>query len=211
MIADGRAGNIGLRQAPIVIPIGLGDYNKHMPATAILTSEQYLSLPEEFDQNGNRIKDELIGGEIVKMAPSWQRHDRIKNRISRLINRYLDQNPQLDLESLVEMGAEVGNRDVFVPDVSLVKLSRCSEKERIFRGSPDLAIEVVSPSDTTKKLKAKVSSYLQGGSSTVWVVFPESRSVTIYSGDSTRELNGDQTITDPLLPEFFLPVSDFFA
>jgi hypothetical protein len=40
-----------------------------MPATAILTSEQYLALPEEFDQNGNRIKDELSGGEVVKMPP----------------------------------------------------------------------------------------------------------------------------------------------
>jgi len=38
-----------------------------MPATALVTSEQYLALPDQFDQNGNRIKDELIGGEIVQM------------------------------------------------------------------------------------------------------------------------------------------------
>ena len=64
-----------------------------MPATALLTSEQYLSLPEEFDQNGNRIKDELIGGEVVKMAPPSRVHDWIKNRINRLLSRYLDANP----------------------------------------------------------------------------------------------------------------------
>jgi Uma2 family endonuclease len=61
-----------------------------MPATAILTSKQYLSLPEAFDQNGNRIKDELIGGEVVKMPPASHRHDRIKNRIKRLLDRHLD-------------------------------------------------------------------------------------------------------------------------
>jgi Uma2 family endonuclease len=83
------------------------------------------------------------------------------------------------MESLVEMGAEVSQRDVFVPDVSLVRLGRYSE-ERIFRGAPDLAVEVVSPSDTVTRLKAKVDTYLQGGSNTVWVVFPESCSVTIY-------------------------------
>jgi len=181
-----------------------------MPATAILTSEQYLSLPDEFDQNGNRIKDELIGGEVVKMPPPSHRHDRIKNRIKRLLDRHLDRNPHLAMESLVEMGAEVSKRDVFVPDVSLVKLDRCPEEERVFRGAPDLAIEVVSPSDTIKRLKAKVDSYLQGGSNTVWVVFPESLSVTIYSNNSVRELKGDQTIEDPVFPGFSTPVSAFF-
>jgi Uma2 family endonuclease len=180
-----------------------------MPATAILTSEQYLSLPEEFDQNGNRIKDELIGGEVVKMPPASQKYDRIKNRINRILNRHLDKCPELAMESLVEMGTEVSRRDVFVPEVSLVKLDRCSEEERIFRGAPELAIEVVSPSDTTKRLKAKVDTYLRGGSSTVSVVFPDSRSVTIYSG-SNRELQGDQTVEDPVIPGFSTPVSAFF-
>jgi Uma2 family endonuclease len=181
-----------------------------MPATALLTSEQYLALPDEFDQNGNRIKDELIAGEVVKMPPPSQKHDRIKNQINRLLIRYLDRNPDLALESLVEMGAEVSQRDVFVPDVSLVKLERCSD-ERIFRGSPELAIEVVSPSDTGTRLKAKVHTYLRGGANTVWVVFPESRSVTIYSGDTVRELTGDQMIEDLLLPRFSTPVSSFFV
>jgi Uma2 family endonuclease len=180
-----------------------------MPATALLTSEQYLALPEEFDQNGNRIKDELIGGEVVKMPPASLRLDRIKNRINRILIRHLDRHPELAMESLVEMGTEVGRRDVFVPDVSLVKLDRYSD-ERIFRGAPDLAIEVVSPSDTTKRLKVKVDTYLQGGSSTVWVVFPDSRSVMIYSGDSVRELKSDQIIDDPLLPGFSTPVSALF-
>jgi Uma2 family endonuclease len=181
-----------------------------MPATALLTSEQYLALPDEFDQHGNRIKDELIGGEIVKMPPASHRHDRIKNRIKRLLDRHLDRNPHLTMESLVEMGAEVSKRDVFVPDVSLVRLDRCPEEERVFRGGPDLAIEVVSPSDTIKRLKAKVDTYLRGGSSTVWVVFPESRSVTIFCGDTVRELAGDQVIEDPLIPGFSTPVSSFF-
>jgi len=180
-----------------------------MPATALLTSAQYLSLPEEFDQNGNRIKDELIAGEIVKMPSPSQKHDRIKNQINRLFNRHLDRNPELAVESLVEMGVEVSQRDVFVPDVSLVKVDRYSD-ERIFRGSPELAIEVVSPSDTAARLKVKVDTYLEGGANAVWVVFPESRSVTIYSGDSVRELTGDQTIEDPLLPGFSALVSSFF-
>ena len=64
-----------------------------MAATTLLTSDQFLALPEEFDQHGNRIKDELIGGEIVKMPPASLTHDLIKNRINELLIRYLDANP----------------------------------------------------------------------------------------------------------------------
>ncbi len=181
-----------------------------MPDTALLTSEQYLALPEEFDQNGNRIKDELIGGEIVKMPPPSRWHDLIKNRINRLLILCLSANPQVHLESLVEMGAEVSKHDTFVPVVSVVKIDRLGGEDRIFRGAPDLAIEVVSPRDTATHLKSKVDAYLRGDSRTVWVVYPDSRSVMVHSGDTARELKADQKIEDQLLPGFSTPVSSFF-
>ena len=60
-----------------------------MAATTLLTSQQFLALPEEFDQNGNRIKEELIGGEVVKVPPASLLHDLIKNRIQELLMDYL--------------------------------------------------------------------------------------------------------------------------
>src|SRR5579864_4869398 len=104
-----------------------------MPATALLTSEQYLALPDEFDRNGNRIKDELIAGEIVRMPPASRIHDRIKNRINRILVRYLDAHPKVRLDTLVEIGTEVSKQDVFVPDVSVMSLQRLSGDERVFQ------------------------------------------------------------------------------
>jgi Uma2 family endonuclease len=181
-----------------------------MAATTLLTSDQFLAMPEEFDQYGNRIKDELIGGEVVKMPPASLTHDLIKNRINRLLIRYLDANPTIGLESLVEIGARVGQLDAFIPDVSVVSRDRLATEGRIFQGAPDLAIEVVSPSDTIKHLKRKVHVYLVGGCKSVWVVYPEARSVMVHTSDSVRELKGDQPITDPLLPGFSTPVAAFF-
>ena len=181
-----------------------------MPATALVTSEQFLALPEEYDKNGNRIKDELIGGEIVRMPPPSSRHDRIKNRINRLLIRFLDANPHLGLDSLVEIAAEVSTHDALVPDVSLFQQNRLSEEGRIQRGAPDIAIEVVSPRDTAAHLKRKVDAYLEGGSKAVWVVFPDSLSVMVHTADSVRELKSNQQIEDPLLPGFSTPVSAFF-
>ena len=182
-----------------------------MPATALVTSEQYLALPDQFDQNGNRIKDELIGGEIVPMPPASRAHDRLKNRISKIITRFLDENERLGLEANVEMGTKVSRYDTFVPDVSITRVSRLSgDDARILQGPPEIAMEIVSPSDTASHLKAKVEAYLTNGSSSVWVIFPELKSVEVHRPGSMHELKGDDRIDDPLLPGFSVPVSAFF-
>jgi len=182
-----------------------------MPATALVTSEQYLALPDQFDQHGNRIKDELIGGEIVKMPPSSHQHDRLKNRISRILETFLEQNEALGLESNAEIGTRVGRLDTYIPDVSVTRIARFEEDSRILQGPPDLAIEIVSPSDTVSHLKTKVDAYLANGSQSVWVFFPESKSVVVYRPGYMHELKADENLDDPVLPGFSLPVSVFFT
>lgn len=181
-----------------------------MAATSLLTSDQFLALPEEFDPNGNRIKIELIGGEVVHVPPASLLHDLIKNKIHELLLDFLRANPQLGLRSLVEIGAQVSGADAFIPDVCVVKRSSLSRDARIFQGSPEIAIEVVSPSDTAIHLKQKVHAYLKGGAKSVWVIYPEERSVEVYCEGLMHELTADQSITDPLLPGFSAPVSAFF-
>jgi Uma2 family endonuclease len=181
-----------------------------MAATTLLTSDQFLALPEEFDQHGNRIKDELIGGEVVKMPPASLPHDLIKNEINEILIEYLRANPRLGLKTLVETGAQVSNFDAFIPDVSVVTRGRLIGEARIFRGAQEIAIELVSPSDTAKHLKRKVDAYLEGGSKAVWIVYPEARSVMVHTAESVRELKSSQAILDPLLPGFSCPVAAFF-
>jgi Uma2 family endonuclease len=181
-----------------------------MAATTLLTSDQFLALPEELDQHGNRIKDELIGGEVVKMPPASLPHDLIKNEINELLIGYLRANPHLGLKTLVETGAQVSNLDAFIPDVSVVTRGRLIGEARIFQGAPEIAIEVVSPSDTAKHLKRKVDAYLEGGARSVWVVYPDARSVMVHAADSVRELKANLAIQDPLLPGFSAPVAAFF-
>jgi Uma2 family endonuclease len=177
--------------------------------TALLSSEQYLALPDEFDKSGNRIKDELIGGEVVKMSPPLRGHDLIKNKINQAILLHLAARHS-QWSSLVAIGYEVSSRDTFVPDVSVIEKYRLGEG-RIIRGAPDLAIEVVAPTDTASHLKSKVDTYLQNGAQTVWVVFPDSRSVMVQTLESVCELKADQKIEDELLPGFSAAVSEFFS
>lgn len=181
-----------------------------MAATTLLTSDQFLALPDEFDEHGNRIKDELIGGEVVKPPPASKLHDLVKNRINELLLEFLVARRQLGLKTLVEFGAQVSDLDTFIPDVSVVQRSRLETPGRIFQKSPDIAIEVVSSTDTARHLKRKVKAYLENGAASVWIVYPEDQSVMIHTATSVRELKNDDAITDPFLPDFSCPVSDFF-
>ena len=182
-----------------------------MPATALLTSEQYLALPDEFDKSGNRVKDELIGGEVVKVPPPSQLHNLVKINIIGVLVQYERAQRKLAVKVLAEMAFIVTSHDTFVPDASVILKSRLNpRKHKYITGAPELAIEVVSPTDKATQLKSKVDTYLSGGSQTVLVVFPDARSVMVHTADSVRELNADQKIDDPLLPGFSTPVSAFF-
>jgi Uma2 family endonuclease len=182
-----------------------------MQAAGLLTSDEFLALPMEYDASGNRVKDELVRGEVITTPTSSKCHDVIKNNIGEALTRYLRSNPQLGLRSLIEIAWRVSDYDTLVPDVSVLNAEQLADEEsRILIGAPEIAIEVVSPSDTASYIKNKVGAYLAAGAYRVWVVFPEDRSVIIYTTDYYRELKLDQHIDDPLLPGFSTSVSSFF-
>ena len=80
------------------------------------------------------------------------------------------------------------------------------------RGSPDIAVEVLSPSDTSSGIQQKVLDYLEAGGARVWVVDPQADTVTVYRADgSAALLRGTDTLRDEaLLPGFALPLSQLF-
>jgi Uma2 family endonuclease len=182
-----------------------------MVTSALLTTEAYLAQPEQYDRDGNRIKDELIAGEIVLVAPPSRQHDLLKTRVGKAFTLFLAANPQLGLESCTEVAYAVSRQNVLVPDVSLIAERRFLESgSRIIDGAPDLAVEVVSPSDTAAHMKAKVSAYLTNGSKSVWVFYPNDKSVVIHSTHGSREVKDGDILEDEILPGFSEPVARFF-
>jgi Uma2 family endonuclease len=105
----------------------------------------------------------------------------------------------------------VSPSSVFVPDIAVLPISRLNPREQIYlRGAPDLAIEVITPTDLELHLQRKVDSYLTYGSTSVWIVYPEAKSVMVYRADGITNLKATQFISDPLLPDLLAPVSTFF-
>lgn len=181
-----------------------------MAATSLLTSEQFLALPEEYDEHGNPIYRELIRGEMFPRPHAAQRHDTIRSNILEIVIPYLLQNKQLSLKAFPDSQYRVTSDDTFIPDASILAISRLTAGETYVSGAPEIAIEVVFPSESAAHLKVKTDAYLANGAHSVWIVFPEVRSVMVYTPDSIREFKAGQSITDPHLPGFSSPVSAFF-
>ena len=104
---------------------------------------------------------------------------------------------------------------VRIPDVSFVARANMPG-DRLpsgyFRGGPDLAVEVVSPSDKAGELAVKIADYLAAGTQQVWIVEPTTRTVAVYRpGGAARVYGADDTLDGgDLLPGLALPVGDLF-
>lgn len=182
-----------------------------MAAVTLLTVAEFLNRPDRFDASGNLIREELLGGEIIGMAaPDW-RHDRVKNKIGKALILHLNEHPELGLEAVIEYAFQVSPSDLLTPDVSVLYAERFrSFQSRLIEGAPEIAIEVVSPTDTAIDIKKKVDAYLANGAASVWVFFAD-QSVIVHTITQLRQIRADQALEDPLLAGFSIPVSQFFA
>ncbi|MCI0641713.1 MAG: Uma2 family endonuclease [Gemmataceae bacterium] len=80
-------------------------------------------------------------------------------------------------------------------------------------GYPDLAVEVVSPSNTFAELEEKVLEYFEAGVRLVWIIVPRSRRIYVYSSPTNVLIlqEQDELSGDPVLPGFRLKVADLFS
>lgn len=106
-------------------------------------------------------------------------------------------------------------RTVRVPDGSFVRAERLPPEgigPGLFKFAPDLAIEVLSPSETASELEEKLDDYLFSGTRLIWVVDPVRRTVMIVAADTpVRWLRESDTLDGgTVIRGFTCPVSDIF-
>jgi Uma2 family endonuclease len=98
------------------------------------------------------------------------------------------------------------------PDVSFIAADRASgvDEEGHIRIHPDIAIEVVSPTDKIYELDKKLIDYRSAGVKLVWVVNPNARTLRIHRPDhSLTELIETDTLSgESVLPDFSVKLSE---
>ncbi len=102
-----------------------------------------------------------------------------------------------------------------LPDIAFVAEERIPEEgdpAGIWRITPDLAVEVISPNDIYVKVTRKVDEYLEAGVKQVWLVSPEQKSITIYRSPFEVTVFQDdmELVSEDLLPGFRCQLGEIF-
>ena len=98
------------------------------------------------------------------------------------------------------------------PDIAFVSSSNVRPSKGYYYGAPDLAIEIISPTERPNKIRKKLREYLDNGVQQVWQVFPDDQEIAVnYPGGTTRTYRKGDTISGgELLPGFMLDVATIF-
>lgn len=180
-------------------------------AHKLMTAEEFAALPEPL--NGSQ--QELVKGEVVIMPPPQARHGILCSRIDRRLGIYVEEN-NLGWTTSNDTGV-ILERDpdtVRGPDVAFWSIARQPELPTgYFEIPPDIAVEVLSPTDRRRDVREKIREYITLGVRLVWLIDPETRTVTVYPGTIRgTELDESDTLDGgEVLPGFTVPVSYLFG
>lgn len=186
-------------------------------ATDLMTADQLVSY------NARGMRTELVRGRLMVREPAWYRHGSIAARVLSSISAFLetDQVARSAAHPLGDvLAAETGFTlqrspdTVRAPDVAFVAWDRRPTSTTGFAElAPDLAVEVLSPSDRPGEVLAKVADWLSAGSTLVWVIDPARRLVRVYRADGSASIVSDRMAIggEATLPGFVLSLDLLFG
>ena len=174
------------------------------PAPVKMTLEEFL----ESDLEGY----EYVNGELIPRMPTSLKHGTISLKLGSRLLLHVDENQLGDVYP-ASTGFRVGER-MLIPDVAFVSIARIPEDtDKASPIPPDLAVEVVSPTDMLNRIVEKAFAYLEAGTQLVWVVEPKSKTVTVYRSETDiKLLTRNDTLTgEDVVEGFACSVAELFA
>jgi Uma2 family endonuclease len=174
--------------------------------THLMTVAEFMEIDDEPNRH------ELIKGELLTMPPPKFEHGRISANLISILGQHVKANRLGSLYAESGYHLESDPDTVLGPDVSFVSKDRDDPSEdAYYQGSPDLAVEVLSPGDRKGKVEQKLALWLECGAKSVWHVNPRKRTVeVIKSNGERRVLNETDELVDDTVPGFRVKVSEIF-
>ncbi len=169
------------------------------------------------DEYQNERYYEVVKGRRVKLPPMSVLANRIRNRLAVRLTVFAAESGlgEADSEMLFLIDEDEDNRRR--PDASFLSYERSPRGQGInsdaaFRVVPDLAVEVVSPTDRGEELLAKIAEYLDAGVRAVWLVYPVLRVVHVFHSFTNIQVVTREGHIDggEVLPGFRLSMATLF-
>lgn len=176
----------------------------------IWTDAEFMALPHD----GHRY--EIVNGELIDMGGSGALHGNIAVILSSALFTVVN-NRKLGvlLDSSTAFKMKNGNKRS--PDISFFAKERLQGMTELPVGfledAPDLAIEILSPSNTVEEMDGKLVEYFESGARLVWVANPTQRYILVYrcAREPDRLLkSADALDGEDVIPGFALPVAELF-
>ena len=175
-----------------------------------ITAEDLLRMPDD------GFRYELVRGELRKMTPAGQQHGRIAINVTLPLAQHVRAH-NLGTVYAAETGFRLAADPdtVRAPDVAFIRRDRVEavgDVQGYWPGAPDLAVEVISPSDTYTEVEEKLFDWLDAGARLVIAVNLRQHTVTVYrSRADIVHLTEDDTLDGgDVVPGWSLPVREVF-
>ncbi len=162
-------------------------------------------------------REELIDGEIVLSPDPKPLHSDVQKAIENVLTKAIQTAKasaflvRSRVNVVLEQDESMPSPDIFVIDRE--RWNKAKRENTYPAGSPQLAVEVVSPSNSQAHIRRKVELYLKNGSLAVWVVYPKKQKVLLATAEDETEYRIDETIALPsqIAPDgISFAVRDFF-
>ena len=171
-----------------------------------MNREEYFRIADSDDG----YVSELVRGMVVRDPGIMWEHGHLQGKLFRYLDEWMEDFGQgmvsVDCGCILSEDPDT----VRFPDVAV--LLRQSARDWL-HGAPDVAIEVLSPSNTPQGIREKTQDYFDAGALRVWIVDPKARTVLICRADGASTLFGDtDRLEDPeVLPGFALEMGVLFG
>jgi Uma2 family endonuclease len=148
------------------------------------------------------------------MSPR-RRHARLQGLIFASLDRWAERRGDVGTEWRFRLSERPESETSLVPDVAYVsgdrlgRLDDATAEEPPF--APDIAVEIRSPGDRERNIRAKIGLYLEFGAMLVLDVDPERRQIVAHDPRGKRAFAAGETFSHPAAPGFTLDVATLFA
>jgi Uma2 family endonuclease len=168
----------------------------------------------EFHDHHDRLF-ELIDGTLVEKAMGWKESE-LAIIIATLLRNFVSAHrlgKVFGPDGMVRLEPE----QIRIPDVAFISKQRFAGRTltpgAFWELGCDLAVEVISPSNTRREMERKLGDYFEAGVRVVWLVYLKTREVVVYSStNNSITLRGDDVLDGgTILPGFSVPGAQLFA
>jgi len=161
---------------------------------------------------------EIVDGQHRELPPMSAYATWITSRLDHQLGPFVEEHGLGTVVAEMLFVLDAGRNLRRRPDVAFVSakrwpLNRTLPESGDWQVVPDMAVEVVSPTDEFSDVVAKVREYFQYGVRRIWVILPEERQVYVYDSPTQVHIldRGDTLSAGDILPGFTLPLAELFA